>query len=370
MEKKKDASEHAKALSELGASKGGNARSEKLSPEYRSRIARKAAQTRWNALKGGGQSIAGAIDTAFDLTAIPKETHFGKIRILDRELPCSVLNNGIRVFSTIGLSGAFGSKKKGRNARDAGADTPPLPPFLASESFRKFIPQDLIAPLISPIRFKTMFGGMAFGYPAIVIPQICEVIIDANKAGGLRSYQTPIVEMAERLLRGFARVGVVALVDEATGYKGERERDELNKILEAYIVPALMPWTRTFPDEFFRQIYKVHGWTYAPKNRMSPRYVGKFINKYVYQHLPPGVLEKLRELNPSNDKYQRRHKHFQHLTPDTGNEHLDKQITVVTTLMTISPTTKEFEHHFEKMFPKKQQLEIPNVLDLELIEAE
>ena len=35
------------ALSKLGASKGGEARSAKLSPAKRRRIARKAAQTRW-----------------------------------------------------------------------------------------------------------------------------------------------------------------------------------------------------------------------------------------------------------------------------------------------------------------------------------
>jgi hypothetical protein len=35
------------ALGKLGASKGGKARAEKLSPERRSEIAKKAAQARW-----------------------------------------------------------------------------------------------------------------------------------------------------------------------------------------------------------------------------------------------------------------------------------------------------------------------------------
>jgi hypothetical protein len=38
---------HAVALGRLGAQKGGRARAEKLTPEQRSEIARKAVQARW-----------------------------------------------------------------------------------------------------------------------------------------------------------------------------------------------------------------------------------------------------------------------------------------------------------------------------------
>jgi hypothetical protein len=74
-----------------------------------------------------------------------------------------------------------------------------------------------------------------------------------------------LAETAQLLLRGFAHVGIIALVDEATGYQAERARDELNKILEAYIAKELLPWTRRFPDEFFRQIYRLHGWEFQAR---------------------------------------------------------------------------------------------------------
>jgi hypothetical protein len=93
------------------------------------------------------------------------------------------------------------------------------------------------------------------------------------------------------------------------------------------------------------------------------QYVGKLINKY-YDQLPPEVEEELRRLNPSNEKGQRKHKHFQLLSADTGNPHLDKQIMMVTMLMRISAGKPEFERNFEKAFPAKLQLEIPGVLDL------
>ena len=43
-----DASKAASILSALGASKGGKARAQSLTPEKRSEIAEKAAETRWS----------------------------------------------------------------------------------------------------------------------------------------------------------------------------------------------------------------------------------------------------------------------------------------------------------------------------------
>lgn len=42
-------------------------------------------------------------------------------------------------------------------------------------------------------------------------------------------------------MRVFARVGITALVDEATGYQYDREKNELQKILKAYIAEDLLP---------------------------------------------------------------------------------------------------------------------------------
>lgn len=123
-----------------------------------------------------------------------------------------------------------------------------LPPFLASASLRPFISNDLLVPLMSPILYKPKHGGRAaVGYEATLLPQICEVILDAAKAGVLRRRSSKIVQAAEILIRGFARVGIIALIDEATGYQADRARDELNKILQAYIAKELLPWTKRFP---------------------------------------------------------------------------------------------------------------------------
>lgn len=337
------------------ASAGGHARAKSLSPEERQQIARHAAEKRWS---GAPTSES----------FLPKETHEGVLRINGREIPCSVLDNGMRVFSTRGINRAMGSKRTGApNAAKYGA--PQLPGFLAAGSLKPFISSDLAVRLISPLQYRPKHGGRtAFGYEATLLPTICEVLLDAGKAGVLKSNQQHLAEMADLLIRGFARVGVIALVDEATGYQEERARDELARILEAYVLEQFRPWTKKFPDEFFRQIYRIHGWPYRPGNAKRTPFIGKLINKYVYDALPIGVHDELRRLNPVTEGGWRKRKHFQFLTADTGNEHLDRQITSVITLMRVSDNKDELEHHFAKAFgkaPVALQERLPLVIDVE-----
>lgn len=125
------------------------------------------------------------------------------------------------------------------------------------------------------------------------------------------------------------------------------------KVLEAYIEPEFMRWTRKFPDEFFQQVYKLHGWNFKAGSTKRPQCVGHFINEFIYEPMPPGVLDELRRKNPVTESGYRRHKHTQFLTVHTGHEHLDKQITAVTTIMRISDSKKEFKTLFLKAYPPR-----------------
>jgi hypothetical protein len=343
--------EAAKVMSKLGASKGGKARAEALSPEERREIARQAVMTRWARHKKS------------DAAELPRETHTGILQIGDREIPCSVLDNGLRVLSSSGLSRVMGSRRKGRDIRleDREDPSPKLPPFLYAANVKPFISDDLMAPLISPIRYKMKSSGIALGYEATLIPRICEVILDANKAGVLKANQQYIVETAEILMRGFARVGIIALVDEATGYQAERDRNELHKILAAYISEELLPWAKRFPNEFYQHMFRLKGWPYSPITGKRPREAGKITNKIVYEKLPPGILDELRRKNPVGNNWQRQYKHHQFLTEDIGHPHLQKHLVAVTTLMRASKTWKQFDELLENAFPSTndgQQIEI------------
>src|SRR5206468_1276021 len=98
-----------------------------------------------------------------------------------------------------------------------------------------------------------------------------------------------IAVKAEALTRGLANTGIVALVDEATGYQMVRPRDALQAYLDMILRRELAAWSKKFPDEFYENIYKLKGWTWPGmgKNRFSV--LANYTMNLVYDRLAPGV---------------------------------------------------------------------------------
>ncbi len=67
---------------------------------------------------------------------------------------------------------------------------------------------------------------------------------------------------------------------------------------------------------------------------------------------------------PRTPQGYRRHKHHQYLTAETGNTHLDRQISTVTTLMRISDDKHHFEQLFDRAFPPAQP-QLPLIVELD-----
>ena len=322
--------------------RGGRARAASLSPIERTEIAREAALARW------GRSV---------LTA----THAGEIHIGESVLNCAVLEDGTRLLNQSTFLEALGRNPQ-KSRRTRGASSELRAPFLLANNLQEFVGAEL-RELVEPVQYRLPGESVKnSGYRAELLPLVCDVYLEARAAGRLAPSQVATAVAAEILVRALARVGIIALVDEATGYQEVRARSELQKILEAYVQAELRPWVRKFPDEFFREIYRLNRWEFKPGTARRTPQVGKLINHYIYQQLPPGVLDELRALNPVNEKGRRSHKHHQYLTADTGNSHLDKQIMQVTMLMRISDSKAQFEELFDRAFPPLQTrlpLEIP-----------
>lgn len=278
-----------------------------------------------------------------------------------------MLQNGKRVLTQETFLTAIGRAAKAKAGTGSFKLVDGLPPFLVADNLNTFI-SDELRQSTTPIVYRTGKGGRAFGYDAMLLPMVCEVYVNARDENKLLKSQEHIAAACYVLMKGLARVGIIALVDEATGYQEQRAKDELARILEAYVQEEYRRWTRMFPEEFFRQIYRIHGWPYRPGNAKRTPLVGHLINKYVYGQLPPGVLEELRRLNPVTETGYRKRKHFQHLTADTGNEHLDRQIMTITTLLRISDTKEELERNIAKAFGKPVpavQERLPLVVDVQ-----
>jgi ABC-type iron transport system FetAB ATPase subunit len=123
-----------------------------------------------------------------------------------------------------------------------------------------------------------------------VLHDFCQAILDARDAGALKTDQEQrYAQYSEFLIRAFAKIDIIALVDEATGYQEERERNELHKLLAKYLAEERLMWAKMFPDEFYSQIYRLKRWPYPAGTNRTP-FIGKITNQIVYEKLPPGVL--------------------------------------------------------------------------------
>jgi len=60
-------------------------------------------------------------------------------------------------------------------------------------------------------------------------------------------------------MEAFAKIGIVALVDEEIGYQLDRKHDALRLLLNKYIAEGLQKWLHTFPDTFFAELDRLYG---------------------------------------------------------------------------------------------------------------
>ena len=261
----------------------------------------------------------------------------------DVEIPCYVLEDETRVLSQRGMAEGIGLSIAGSR----------LPRMMDSKSLKPFISKDLLLGLDSPMIFTNPGGGgVAYGYPATLLVNICNAILEARDAGMLKSNQMHISRRADILMRGLATVGIIALVDEATGYQQLREERALATILEKFIAKELQPWTKTFPYEFYKQIFRLKGWA-GPTGVKKPSVIGHYTNDFVYSRIAHGILEELKTINPTIPTTGRRKTtHHQWFTPDLGHPKLKEHLAAVTALMRAAPNWDSFKRSLQRALPK------------------
>ena len=180
--------------------------------------------------------------------------------------------------------------------------------------------------------------------------QLRMALTPARSKGELHHQQAHIADQCEILIRGFARVGIIALVDEATGYQEIRSRKALAEILEKFIAEELQPWTKTFPYEFYRQIFRLHRWP-GPDGVKRPSIIGHYTNDIVYARIATGILEELQQKNPTLPSGNRKDKHHQWFTPDPGHPKLKEHLAAVTALMRAAANWGLFQRSLKRAFP-------------------
>jgi len=296
------------------------------------------------------EKIVDPLDAGFDEVAesmvqgatpsITKASLIGKLPIGGVEMDCAVLNDekNTRVIKTASIFKAFDRVQRS-NARLIN-----IPAFMDAKSLQPFVNEEL-RELIKPVEY---FDGnkTQSGYNALILPCLCELYLKARREGALTPKQEPLAVKAEILQSAFAKVGITALIDEATGFQRDRKHDALRILLQEYIADGLRTWAKTFPDSFFVELDRIYGNEITTPSK-RPQYYGKFINRYIYDPIENGfVKSELNRLNIREDGTRRARFH-QWLT-DQGKDVVRSQIFRVQGAMEMCSNIENFRKKMQK----------------------
>lgn len=266
----------------------------------------------------------------------------GILKIGDTELDVAVLEDGTRMITQTAVFRALGRDPRGNSRIDQ------IPAFMDAKNLQSLISSDL-REVIKRVPYLDKNNREKEGYKADILPLVADLYLRARQAGILTTNQIDTAQKAEILIRSLARIGITALVDEATGYQYERERNELQKILKAFISEELLKWEKRFPDDFYKEIFRLNGWDFTVSGiKKRPSIIGKWTNTLIYNELSVGVLQELKENTPKHARYHQR------LTLDIGQPNLTAQIYKVIGIMQSSDNMQEMWERFKKIKTRKR----------------
>lgn len=271
-------------------------------------------------------------------SSLPKATHYGDLPLNGLTLSAAVVD-GKRLLSERSLANAFGIRGGGAYwSRKKIDSSSVLPEYLSAKYLKPFINSNLEEKLNSAVEYISTSGVKSRGIEATVLSDICDVYITAKKYFDIKGMDVEnlslVAENAYGLLKSFAKVGIIALVDEATGYEKEREKNELQAFLKKFFAEEKGKLITLYPDVFFEAMFKMKGYSWKGiNNGRKPQWMGHVINNVVYKRIAPLVLNVLRDKNPVlNKRGYRRSKHTQWIDAEYGHNKIKEHLTFITLL--------------------------------------
>lgn len=325
----------------MGASKGGRARANVLTPDERKEIARNAARARWakaGKLKSQAPSqeesdeISDTHEADEQATQVPFSMFRGTLELGDIALECHVLDDFRRVLTQREVVRAISGGRESGNLGRYLARNP-----LTASIFR---PGPVIHFTVPENR------AAAIGYEATFLIEICDKYLQAREQGLLQGRQYQLAAQAEIIIRASAKVGIIALIDEATGFQKVRAKRALQLKVQAFIADDLQEWARMFPEEFWYELARLEGIRYSARSR--PLRWGKYVMMFVYDAIDPDIGRTLREKNP-NPRFKQNHHQW---LKQFGREKVHDQIQSVVTIMKLCDDMDDFKAKFARVFKK------------------
>jgi hypothetical protein len=281
---------------------------------------------------------------------IGKVTHQGKWKVYDGlEIECYVTDKGIRLLSLRGTARALDINGNGGRALLRNLQSKWIQPYL-SDQLKEWI---LWATNEKIKQIDVLFGPAIIPFKASLFVDICKAYISANNDKALseslmRTYYRLIL-----LMTAFAKTGIDAMVDSITGYKEDKRKEELLKILKIYISEEFLEWTKMFPEEFYEQIFRLKKWgSFQKAGQKMPQVVGFYTNDIVYERLPDKVLVELKKKVKKSENGNNLVKLHQGLSKDYGVLHLERHLIAVIALMKASTCWEHFLEMLDKTYKR------------------
>jgi len=301
-----------------------------------------------------------------------KATNYGKINLGGKDMSVAVLDDGTRILTQTGLFQAFNRSRTGLKV--PGNNESNLPYFMLADNLKPHV-----SAVIDPGKeFAISYVGKGkderelIGYNAEIIPHICDAFLKARDAGELTTRQASLAIISDAIVRSLAKVGIIALIDEATGYQEEREKDALNTMYKMFFAEDILPWQQRFPHLFYKELFRLNGWAWTEENmKKKPGIVGTWTNRLIYDQMPEGVREELRRRNPKSKSGAKEHRDHQLLSEDIGDPTLAKLISQALTIFGLSENMKQMWGQFERLMARRrgQESSEVDIIDVEPVEA-
>ena len=330
-----------------GKVRSGKARMEKLTPDQRRELARGAAIERWRrararqVAKDTGIMLPGERQPSEEaiaevLPSVPKNLPVAKWPgQLEMKIPVYVLDDGRRIISRTGATSFLTDDKGGGN----------LESYTGIQALQPYMPADLSGMMVE-FNLPEVVNKTVKGMEAETFVEICQAYVSAWQHGALQSdAQQKIAIRATMFLSACAKVGIVALIDEATGFQYERPLDALQIKLRLFLAQEMRKWEKTFPDELWEQFGRLTKWKGGVNSR--PKYWGKLVMELIYEYLDPDVAEWLKENAPQPFHGQNYH---QWLSEQYGLRRLIEHIWRVIGVASTCDTMDELKNKMEQLY--------------------
>ena len=275
---------------------------------------------------------------------MPKALYRGVLTIGDQDIPVYVLDNGMRVLS-----------QRGAIKSIAGVDTGSAADYWGIAAVKAYLNKELSA--AENIVFSIPGNpNPSRGVAAETFIDICQAYVKALRADELpTARQRTIATGCSLFLAACATVGLLALIDEATGYQYDRPEDALQVKLALFLEKEMRDWEKTFPDELWVQFGRLTNWSGAIHSR--PKYWGILVNELIYYYLDADVSEWLRTNAPKPKHGQNYH---QWLSSQYGLKRLMEHIWMVIGIASTCRSMMELKEKVAEKFGKHYvQVSIP-----------